>query len=78
MTGIWISISTLVTGETRIHYTIFSYPGVVSFLVVDVAIFIATATLSTVQASQVTYLPFCFSILFLFPITVEELTFDYY
>lgn len=74
MAGIWTSVPALASGETWLHHTIFNYPGIISFLVMDAAIFIAAATLLTVQASQVKYMPFFF-ISFLFPITVEKLTF---
>ncbi|KAL2537136.1 putative protein S-acyltransferase 23 [Forsythia ovata] len=47
------SIPALRTGETWLHHMIFNYPGLISFLVMDAAIFISTATLLTVQASQI-------------------------
>lgn len=43
------------TGETWAHCVIFNYPGIVAFLVMDAAIFIAAATLLSVQATQVKF-----------------------
>lgn len=50
------------------HYLIFNYPGIIAFLVMDAAIFIAAATLLSVQATQVKFSCLIFSIhsMFLF------------
>ncbi|KAL8541689.1 hypothetical protein ACS0TY_002812 [Phlomoides rotata] len=50
---IWTSVPPVPTGETWMHYVIFNYPGIVAFLVMDAAIFIAAATLLSVQATQI-------------------------
>ncbi|KAG8368569.1 hypothetical protein BUALT_Bualt15G0059100 [Buddleja alternifolia] len=50
---IWTSVPALPTEETWIHHVIFSYPGFTAFLVMDAAIFIATASLLLVQVTQI-------------------------
>ena len=43
----------LPVGETWIHFVVVQHPGLVAFLVMDAIIFLAAASLLTVQASQV-------------------------
>lgn len=58
VTGIWTSVLPVPTGETWIRYVLFNYPGIIAFLIMDAAIFIAAATLLSVQATQVMVLLF--------------------
>ncbi|GFP86830.1 probable protein s-acyltransferase 23 [Phtheirospermum japonicum] len=50
---IWTSVPAVSTGETWAHNVIFNHPGITVFLVIDAAIFIAAATLLSVQAVQI-------------------------
>lgn len=50
---IWTAPLALSTEELWIHYVAFQYPGVVVFLVVDIVVLIAAATLTIAQASQI-------------------------
>ncbi|KAH6793486.1 Ankyrin repeat family protein with DHHC zinc finger domain-containing protein [Perilla frutescens var. hirtella] len=50
---IWTSLLPVPIGETWTHFVLFNYPGIIAFLVMDAAIFIASATLLSVQATQI-------------------------
>ncbi|KAK7252246.1 hypothetical protein RIF29_36062 [Crotalaria pallida] len=50
---IWTSIATLSTGETWFHHVLVRHPGVIVFLVIDAAVFIAAITLTITQASMI-------------------------
>ncbi|GER42111.1 S-acyltransferase [Striga asiatica] len=50
---IWSSVPASSTGESWIHYVIFNHPGLTAFLIMDGAILIASATLLSVQATQI-------------------------
>lgn len=49
----WTSVLPVPTGDTWIRYVLFNYPGIIAFLIMDAAIFIAAATLLSVQATQI-------------------------
>ncbi|KAF5951184.1 hypothetical protein HYC85_009128 [Camellia sinensis] len=50
---IWMAPMSLPVGETWIHFVVVQHPGLVAFLVMDAIIFLAAASLLTVQASQI-------------------------
>ncbi|XP_057788022.1 probable protein S-acyltransferase 23 [Salvia miltiorrhiza] len=50
---IWTSVLPVPTGESWTHFVLFNYPGLIAFLVMDAAIFIASATLLSMQATQI-------------------------
>ncbi|KAI8026358.1 putative protein S-acyltransferase 23 [Camellia lanceoleosa] len=50
---IWMAPMSLPVGETWIHFAVVQHPGLVAFLVMDAIIFLAAASLLTVQASQI-------------------------
>ncbi|GAV65114.1 Ank domain-containing protein/zf-DHHC domain-containing protein/Ank_2 domain-containing protein, partial [Cephalotus follicularis] len=51
--GIWTAIPVLPTGYSLIHYLVVHHPGVVTFLVLDIIIWISATVLTVVQASQI-------------------------
>lgn len=53
MAGIWTAIPALSAEETWIHYVIMNHPGIVTFFLGDIMVFIVVTTLTTAQASQV-------------------------
>ncbi|OAY45293.1 probable protein S-acyltransferase 23 isoform X1 [Manihot esculenta] len=50
---IWTAVESLHTEGRWIRYVVVQHPGVVTFLVLDMIIFIAATTLTTAQASQI-------------------------
>ncbi|KAJ9175028.1 hypothetical protein P3X46_013615 [Hevea brasiliensis] len=50
---IWTAVESLHTEGRWIHYVVVQHPGVVTFLVLDMIIFIAATTLTIAQASQI-------------------------
>ncbi|KAL1534453.1 protein S-acyltransferase [Salvia divinorum] len=47
------SVLPVPTGESWSHFILFNHPGLIAFLVMDAAIFIASATLLSMQAAQI-------------------------
>lgn len=63
-----MSVPTVPAGETWTHYVISNYHGLVAFLVMDAVIFIGSATLLSVQATQVRLSSCCYWYYGLYPV----------